>query len=335
MIAADRPLRVAVVGAGGWGEQHARIFAGRDDCELVAVAGRTVDRTNRRAAAYGSVGYTDLHQMITETTPDLVTVCLPNEDHYRTTRFLIDSGMNLLVEKPLVFDLSEADDLLARAERQQIFFAINFNHRYAEAVQRAKAEIDAGALGDLVFLTWRFGGEANIGRSPHANLIETQCHGFDLLEQLGGPIDTVAAQMADHTYGACSTVALALSFTSGAVGTLLGSYDSSYAFPDSQLIEINGTKGRATIHDTVQRLTVSSHGDETARVWQPGYFGDDARSFRHTFDRYVDALLAALRADGPPPVPAAAGRRALQLATAAIASHERGTRVPVDEFDPA
>lgn len=327
-------LRVAVVGTGGWGEQHARIFADRPDCELVGIAGRNPERTARRAAAYRTVPFTDIAELVGVTRPDLVSVSLPNEDHFDTTARLIDLGVNLLVEKPLVFELDQADELLRRAAQHKIFFAINFNHRFAEPVQRARAAIDAGELGELIFLSWRFGGEGGRGRSPHANLIETQCHGFDLLEQLGGPITSIAAQMADRADGSFSTFALALSFASGAVGTLLGSYDTSYAAPDSQLIEINGTLGRATIHDTVRRLTLTAHGDETARVWQPGYFNDEARSFHHTFDRHVDALLAALRSGSPPPVPASAGRRALQLACAAIASQERGTRVAVAEFDP-
>jgi len=329
----NESLRVAVVGAGGWGRQHARIFSSRPDCELVGIAGRNPERTAVRASEYRTTPYTDLDQLIDLARPDLITVCLPNEDHYQVTRHLIDAGMNLLVEKPLVFDLTEADDLLSRAHSRGVFFAINFNHRYAEPVRRAKAAVDAGLLGDLVFLTWRFGGEANHGRSRHANLIETQCHGFDMLEHLGGRITSIAAQMTDKTYGDFSTVALALAFESGAVGTLLGSYDSSYAYPDSQLIEVNGTAGRATIHDTVGRFTLSTVGDETARVWEAGYFNDEARSFHQTFDRHVDELITALRAGDPPPVPASDGRRALQLAAAAIASAERGTRVEVSEFE--
>jgi predicted dehydrogenase len=325
-------LRVAVVGAGGWGHQHARIFSGRTDCELVAIAARTPESAARRAAEFGTTPYTDLGAMVAETRPDLVTVCLPNEGHFAPTRTLIDAGVNLLVEKPLVFDLAEADELLDRAAQQGIFFGINFNHRYAEPVQRAHRAIQDGVLGELLFLTWRFGGEANYGDSPHANLIETQCHGFDMLEHLGGPIMSVAAQMTDKTYGAYSTVALALAFESGAVGTILGSYDSSYAYPDSQLIEVNGTTGRATIHDTVRQLTLSRAGDDTAAVWQAGYFNDEMRSFHATFDRHVDQVVAALQAGDPPPVHAAAGRRALQLAQASIASFERGTRVDVHEF---
>lgn len=321
--------RVAVVGAGQWGAQHARVFADRADTELVAVAGRTIERTAARAGEYGVRAYIDIDLMITETAPDLISVCLPNEGHFETTRGLLDRGIPLLVEKPLVFDLAEADELIARADRTDLFFAINFNHRYAEPFRRAKAAIDAGTLGDLTFLTWRFGGEANVGESRHANLIETQCHGFDMLEHLGGPIASVMAQMTDITYGAYSTVAIALEFASGAVGTMLGSYDSSYAYPDSQLVEVNGSHGRVTIHDTVRRFELSIRGDEERRVWEAGYFNDEARGFQLTFDRYVDDLLQALRRGEPPPVPATAGRRALELAVASITSFEEGRRVSV------
>lgn len=320
------PLRIAVVGAGGWGAQHARVVAERVDTDLVAVVGRSPERAAARAAAYGTRGYTSISGMLEAEHPDLVMVSLPNEEHFAPTLELLQAGVPLLVEKPLVFDLDEADALLDAAG--DTFFAINFNHRYAEPVLRARAALQAGELGELVFATWRFGGEANLGPSPHANLIETQCHGFDMLEHLCGPIASVAAQMTSMTYGAFSTVAIALEFASGAVGTLLGSYDSSYAYPDTQRVELNGTLGRAVIHDTVRALTLQSVGDETERVWRPGYFDDEARSFERTFDRHLDAVLAALRAGSPPPVPASAGRRALELAHAVIRSHASGARVP-------
>lgn len=323
------PLKVAVVGAGGWGAQHARIFAGRPDTELVGVLGRNPARTAARAAAFDTRPYTDLSAMIDTARPDLITVCLPNEDHYEVTLRLIEAGIALLVEKPLVFELDQADALIESAERAGIFFAINFNHRYAEPVVRAKAALDAGELGELSFLSWRFGGEPNLGASAHGNLIETQCHGFDLLEHLGGPITSVMARFGPRIDGAHRALALALEFASGAVGTLLGSYGSSYAYPGAQLIELNGDRGRALIEDTVRRLTISTAGDEESRVWQAGYFNDEARSFHATFDRHVDAVITALRAGDPPPVPARAGRRALRLAHAAITSDRTGRRVEV------
>ena len=321
-------LRVAVVGAGQWGDQHARVFAHRTDTTLCAVVGRNPERTAARAAAYGTVPYTDIDTMLDREQPDLVTVCLPNEAHFEPTMHLIRRGAALLVEKPLVFELHEADALLEEAAARDLFFAINLNHRYAEPVQRAKRVIDAGELGDLVFADWRFGGEPNWGTSPHANLIETQVHGIDMLEHLCGPIVSVMSQMYDGTRpGTFTTLAVALEFATGAVGTLLGTYDSSYAYPDSHRLEINGTTGRALIQDTVRRLTLSRAGDETAQVWEAGYFNDEARSFHATFDRHVDAVLAALRAGQEPPVHARAGRRALAVAHGIIRSAADGVRV--------
>jgi len=321
-------LKVAVVGTGGWGEQHARIFSRRRDTDLVGIVGRSAGKTQVRAAAYDTTAYTDIDQMLDMEQPDLVTVCLPNEGHFAPTLKLIRRGVPLLVEKPLVFDLAEADQLLAEAADRDLFFAINFNHRYAEAVQRAHRAIASGELGDVVFATWRFGGEPNFGQSPHANLIETQCHGLDMLEHLCGPITSVMAQMTNKTNPpAYTTLAVALELGDGAVGSLVGSYDSSYAYPGTQHIEINGTTGRALIEDTVQRLTLSTLGDETQRVWQPGYFNDAARTFANTFDRHVEDVLTALRAGAEPPIHARAGRRALLLATAIIESFETGSRV--------
>jgi predicted dehydrogenase len=310
-------LRVAVVGPGGWGRQHTRIFTERADTDLVAVVGRDPERTAAEAQRVGARPYTDIAAMLATEAPDLVTVSLPNEGHFGPTRELVRTGIPLLVEKPLVFSLAEADTLLAEATG---FFGINFNHRYAEPVVRAKRAIVAGDIGDPVFATWRFGGEPNAGASPHKNIIETQCHGFDMLEYLLGPIASVMAQMTDKTYGAYSTVAIALEFASGAVGTLLGSYDSSYAYPDTHRVEVNGTAGRLLIQDTVRSFSLSKAGDENTMTWQAGYFDDEARSFGRTFDRHVDDVLRALRAGGPPPIPASAGRRALLLAQRCIES---------------
>ena len=64
-------------------------------------------------------------------------------------------------------------------------------------------------------------------------------------------------------------------------------------------------------------------------VWEAGYFNDLGRMFHRTLDRHLDAILAALRAGGPPPVHARAGRRALELAHASIESFQTGRRVEV------
>ena len=54
-------------------------------------------------------------------------------------------------------------------------------------------------------------------------------------------------------------------FASGAVGASSASYDSSYGYPGTHLLEINGLAGRVLIEDTVRGSHLDAAGDETAR----------------------------------------------------------------------
>jgi myo-inositol 2-dehydrogenase / D-chiro-inositol 1-dehydrogenase len=327
MSAVSRKIKVCLIGAGQWGRQHARVFSGRPDVSLCAIAGRTLEKTQARAAEFGLRAYTNVRQMLEAEKPDLVSLSLPNLEHYMATMEVIESGYPLLVEKPLVFDLQEADQLLSEAEKRGLFFAINFNHRYAKPLRLAHQAVEEGQLGEITHAIWRFGGEASVSPHPHANLIETQCHGFDQLEHLCGPISSVMAEMSDRTGTGYLTMTLALRFTSGALGSMIGTYDSSYAYQDTHRLEINGSKGRLVVEDTVRRFSFQSAGNETAEVWQAGYFNDFDREFHRTFDLHLDAILEAFKGGDQPPVPARAGRRALQLAWAAIESFASGARV--------
>jgi myo-inositol 2-dehydrogenase / D-chiro-inositol 1-dehydrogenase len=96
--AAERPLKVAIIGAGQWGRQHARVFASRADTDLCAVAARHRERAEARAAEWGIRAYTSVPEMIEAERPDLVSVCLPNEDHFDATMQVIEAGVPLLVE---------------------------------------------------------------------------------------------------------------------------------------------------------------------------------------------------------------------------------------------
>ncbi len=212
--------------------------------------------------------------MLAAVQPDFVSVVLSPTQHFDVTRVVIRHGTAVLAEKPLVFETDEADILLREAHEGDLFFAICFNHRYAAPVRMAKRAIDTGRLGDITFATWRFGGEGCSAHHPFANLIETQCHGFDLVEHLCGPISDLSAEMTDRAapgagYG---TIVAAMRFASGAVGSLIGTYDSSYTYPQASRVEIDGTAGRVVIEDTVRRFTFTPVGSETSEVWQAGFF---------------------------------------------------------------
>src|SRR3712207_7961977 len=82
-----------------------------------------------------------------------------------------------MIRRPPRSTLFPYTTLFRSAAKRDLFFAINFNHRYARPVQLAQDAIEQGLLGDKVFATWRFGGEGSTTPHPYANLIENPCHG--------------------------------------------------------------------------------------------------------------------------------------------------------------
>ncbi len=63
-MSTQQQIKIAVIGAGNWGRQHARIFAARPDVHLCAVVGRTRERTEARAAEFGTRAYLDIDKML-------------------------------------------------------------------------------------------------------------------------------------------------------------------------------------------------------------------------------------------------------------------------------
>ncbi|MCA9840349.1 MAG: Gfo/Idh/MocA family oxidoreductase [Trueperaceae bacterium] len=122
-------LKIALIGTGGWARQHARILASRPEVDFCGIVGRNEERTALRAAEYKTRAYTSFEKLVKNEMPDFICVCLPNQHHFAATLEVINAGLPLLVEKPLVFDLNEAQTLIAEAEKRDLFFAINFNRR--------------------------------------------------------------------------------------------------------------------------------------------------------------------------------------------------------------
>lgn len=326
--------KVAVIGAGGWGFNHARAYSEHPDAVLCSITGRSEERTRARAEQFHVPYYLNVEEMLEKERPDFVSVCLPGQDTYETTMKVIRAGFPLLVEKPLAYRLEEAQSMIDEAAKRDLFFAIDFNQRFGMPAQLARQAVDSGRFGEANYAVWRFGhgwGTPTMAH-PHTNLIEAQCHGFNFLEAFCGPIESVMAEMTDKTgRNGYSTFILALKFKSGALGALIATFDASDAYPLAQVIELNGTKGRILIEDNVSRYTFQEKDNPLAETWKAGFFMDKERSFSHNTDRLIDATLKAFREGKEPPVHAREGLRALKLAYCAIESYEKGVRVMAPE----
>ena len=327
-----KKIKVALIGTGNWSLQHCRILSQHPQIEFCGILGRNKERTQKRAKMFDVPYYLDFKELLKYQKPDLVNISLPNEHHYDMTMKVIKSDCHLFVEKPFVFKMNEANNLLNEAKKRNLFFGINFNWHYSTPVKKAFDAIKKNKLGEINFITWRFGGQGG-GKAldPFGNLIETQCHGFDMLEYLNGPISSIHSFMTDKTKKGFSTFVVSMKFKNNAVGSLLGSYDTSYAYPNTHYVEINGSKGRILIEDQVKKYTFNNKDSENAEVWQAGFFNDYEREFLRTFDEHYNNVIKNFLKGMQPPIHASAGKRALQLALASIKAMQTNKTVNVKE----
>ncbi len=115
----DNPLRVAVIGASGIGQHHARWYD-LSGCEVVAFAGTSnasCEHTRARLASYfGFRGrtYQDVEAMLREEAPDIVAVTSPYPMHKAHALAALEAGAHVLCEKPFCWDKNkDLDEILA------------------------------------------------------------------------------------------------------------------------------------------------------------------------------------------------------------------------------
>lgn len=324
-------IKVALIGAGGWGRNHARAYAQNPNTELCCIVGRTLERTRMRAEEFHVPFYLDVDEMLEKEKPDFVGICLPGMDTYDTTMKIIRAGIPLLVEKPLAYELEDAKNMIREAESKNLFFGIDFNQRFSIPSELAYQAVTEGKIGEINYIMWKFcHGWAGKMKHPYTNIIEAQCHGLNYMEAFCGPIDSIMAEMTDKTgIGGYSTFALAVRFQSGAVGSMMASFDAADQYPLAQEIEINGSKGRIRIEDNAQKYSCQTRESPLAETWGAGFFMDQERVFSYNTDRVIGKTISAFLEGKQPPVPAREGLRALELAYCAIESFEKGVRVKV------
>src|SRR5215470_9484515 len=96
----DRPIRVAVVGAGEFGKNHVRVWRELDGVELVGIVDANAERARQVAAQYGTKVIAGI-EALTEARVDAVSLAVPTKEHTRVGLDLLEAGLDLLVEKPM------------------------------------------------------------------------------------------------------------------------------------------------------------------------------------------------------------------------------------------
>lgn len=93
--------------------------------------------------------FTDYHDLLKHNL-DLVCVCTPNDTHATITIDAAQSGSNVLVEKPMATNLSDAQKMLEICNKSGVMLCVMHEYRMYSCVQEAKRRIQSGRIGRLV-----------------------------------------------------------------------------------------------------------------------------------------------------------------------------------------
>ncbi len=338
-------LRVAVVGAGFVGADHAAAYAAQPDVELVGIVDSEPSRAGDLAGRFGTVAFTDLDGLLAGARPDAASVCVPTGLHRPVAERLAAAGVHLLLEKPMAPTVADCDAIATAAEQARIVLMLGLTHRFHAELIEAHRLIADGAIGTPMLAqdafsfgehrpwpAWYYDRELSGG----GELMHDGVHLVDRLEWLvGSPIvevygrtTTYARSIPDVEDGGVAVLA----FANGAIGSLfvneathpLRSDAPSVPMPGRLELEIHGPLGSIR-YRTWHELIVDIAGEPSRTVPRTGD-GEMGREIR----AFVDAVASG----GPPVVGAREGRRGIAIVGAIYESERRGRPVLVDELFP-
>jgi len=159
----ERKLRMALVGGGEGafiGRVHATAAVLDNRAQLVAGALSSDPQKAKASApaydiandrAYGS--YTELIEkelaLPAEQRVDFISIATPNHTHFPIAKAAIEAGFNVICDKPMTFDLKQAEELAVAVEKSDVVFALTHNYTGYPLVRHARQMILAGELGEI------------------------------------------------------------------------------------------------------------------------------------------------------------------------------------------
>jgi predicted dehydrogenase len=128
-------IRVAVIGVGHFGREHARIYSNTNGAKLVAVC--DIDPSNGAAVAarYSADVVADFRELIGRV--DAVSLAVPTVSHHAIACELLEAGISVLIEKPISHTLVEADQINTAAGRGRAVLQVGHLERFNPAVAAA------------------------------------------------------------------------------------------------------------------------------------------------------------------------------------------------------
>jgi predicted dehydrogenase len=144
-------LKVAVLGAGHWGRNHVRSVAAIPEADLAAVCDLDQGVRDATTRQYPGVLVTDSVDQALRAA-EAAVVATPAASHAELARAVVERGMPVLVEKPFALTVRDAEAVAELAASKGVPLVVGHLLVFHPAVERLKAMITAGDLGELYYL---------------------------------------------------------------------------------------------------------------------------------------------------------------------------------------
>ena len=308
------PVKVGVIGIGNMGWHHARVLSLLKDAELVGVADPDPDRGQLAQEQFGCQWFPDHHTLLAEV--EAVCIAVPTLLHHSVGLACLESGVHVLIEKPIAASQDEATALIQAARKAGRLLQVGHIERFNPAFRELTKVV---ANEEVVVLEGR-------RHSPHSDrandvsvVLDLMIHDIDLVLELAqAPVVRLAAAGGRSGEGPIDYVNATLGFENGVVASLTASkmshrkIRSLSAHCRSSLVETDFLNHTLHIHRRAHEWYSADHGELLYR--NDGFIEEVSTTSIEPLYAELEHFLQCVRGRETPAVDGLQASRALLLA---------------------
>ena len=185
-------LKIGVIGVGSMGKNHARVCSELENVDLVGVV--DTDRTTAKKIAdiFNTNAFFDYKEIIPKI--DAAIVATPTSTHYKIAMDLLDEGRHVLVEKPICSSIKEAEELVKKAEEEDLVLAVGHIERHNPAVRFVRDMANRKEFGEIISLSSKRVSNLPTRIRDVGVILDFGVHDIDVMRFLVGDIESVYAR---------------------------------------------------------------------------------------------------------------------------------------------
>ncbi len=299
--------------------------------------------------------YRSVEELCGDRELDLIVVNTPTYLHYEQAKLVLQSGKNLVIEKPFVVTAKQAEEITRLAEEKKRFISIYQNRRYDGDYRAVREVVQRGWLGELREAEFRYdrfrpapgGKQHKEGDMPGAGIIyDLSPHLVDQAIQLFGFPKAIFADVWRMRTDVIANDYFEILFYYDSLRVRLKA--TCIARETGWAYTLHGMKGSFLQHRSdMQEQQLLAGVKPSLETWCAAPAGPDGllhteingervreetTSSPGNYMGYYNEVYKALTGQGPNPVPAADGIRNMKIIDAALESAREGKVVAVEEF---